>query len=347
MRISPLVFVIPLLVAAGLSGCSAKTDPSDADPGTAPAVETQDTASRIFFRCETAVVVPDGTQWSYRTGLFNNTSGRVEVTVSARRNGQLTTYPAMSLRKIGTDTFSDDARITLRLTHRANGAKSIRVDHHSIGRMASPENGFCTQEVLAQEDHQRHSFFWGARDGLNRMWKVYALGDRVLEGWNQLPGVEFRLNTPTPSDPYEKAIGWMGYVRSCDPRPSVTHPIPGPDGAIFFLLDVLDQAASLGTSAACVGQRGRMHSYNQIEVYITRDHRSRLTPRRFLEACGEGNETAWVNHYTYNGPDRYLSSVACIHQFNPTASGRQPYLRMKVFNYENSRESDWATLVPG
>ena len=129
--------VAAILVAASFLACS--PDGAEEEEPSAVSSNELSTTDYTVYDCETATSIQNK-RWTYRVEGLSNTKSEI---VLRHKVGDDAFFPGASLKKLGTNTWSDDASFTLRLALKEDGAKSIRVDHHTVQRTASAENGFC------------------------------------------------------------------------------------------------------------------------------------------------------------------------------------------------------------
>jgi len=130
-------------VCAGLAaGCDGVEDEGAFDVEGDDRLDNK--AARIWYQCQTATD-QGASRWSYKTSFFNNSAQYVHVL--AQKDGN--SFEPVMLTKIGTNTWSDNERITVRIEQKStndpktNGTKGIRVDHHTMNWTASSANSWC------------------------------------------------------------------------------------------------------------------------------------------------------------------------------------------------------------
>lgn len=317
-------------------------------------IEERADAASTFFTCKSAARdLKTGTDWYYETqGVFNNTSPSVDLMVSWNgKQGASGLASPLTLPKIGTDTFSDDQKVTVRLQQKKDGKKGIRVDHHTIGLTADVENSYCTTTLLKQSTHTRHDFFYGAKSVVSGPWRIFKIDEQLVDADGQ--EAELSFDVPFNSDPNYVPTGSLSYLQACDVMAQAgyygTYKDDVGSGAFLPALVGLIHLA-LGTAGAlnCLQNGGHVVQSTMIRPYLGTQVGKWLPLGMddLKQACGTGSDTLYFNQYTGLGPYQAFSSAGCIQMYDPVDSNKnQPYMYLRVKNTDLHSLSKRATLI--
>ena len=130
------------------TGCSDLTEGTGANSSQDKYVYGE--SSKIIYDCVTATRTADGSKWTYRVSSIMNLLDQVSVRGSQIKPNATspTDYGHHWLSKSYRDTFTN-GNLTVVLTNKSNGGKSISVEHNTMNIFARAENGHC---IASQSD---------------------------------------------------------------------------------------------------------------------------------------------------------------------------------------------------
>jgi hypothetical protein len=304
---------------------------------------SEDGVQKTYYTCQTATIAGDGSKWVYQTSFFEPSSPDVSVSVQRWKPGTgVDEFGSVALARTSNGTFTDGEKLTLTFKNKANGKPSVAVVHHSTGLKASAENGYCVQHVVDAPTHTPHDFFYGGRSALTRKWKVYRVGEALVDASD--PYV-IDLHVDPVSDPSKSSSGTMRLLAPCGLLANA--PLTGfyANNTRAGVMGLLSTALSLWGSFNCASQGGVSDQLAGLTAFPGVKKLWKLPKDRFETPCGgSSSETLYANGYLFTNPDAIF--VMCIKMYEPVESGHQPYIRVLAANPMDFEVSPWMTLIP-
>ena len=355
------MYLLPLIYLTLFSlFCPSCSDPVDLYQDDSSSVNSSKyyygESSKIVYNCITSTVDTNGTKWNYHVPAIMNLMNPVAIKVSksekrtSNQSSRPQRMPTIFLDKVNTDEFSNQ-NLTVKLTNRTDGRKSIIVSHQSIGnRTTLADSGWCKSSQMQMEptehfDHRRFNL-------INGTWKV----DPAFSGNNKQHTIKLSVFPPLgmneiPPTGDHTLGGQITYRSTCsaiadlgaekfiaEGKNRVNARLRSKRGALLAAYDIIGFFAVAYSVHRCQQDPDLLQEARRHVTWTTNP--LRIIPTWFREACVQ-RQGSQPMYGTIPSGEKWIGSYICVNYFGENNQG-PPAIEVLLSSSTHSNDSsEW------